>query len=117
MRGMKSPQVASLSSACSDFISSLGAATAANTRVLSYERPTYLLFPWELKDGAPESIFIWIPIMLCSQCSGTFSGCLPGASEAFSSAVIHIRRVYVVRIGSGGRTPHELAGFRVSLGA
>lgn len=84
-----------MSSACSDFISSLGAATAANMRVLSYERPTYLLFPWELKDGAPESVFIWIPIMLRSPCPGTFSACLPGAWEAFSSTLINIRRLYV----------------------
>lgn len=44
------PQVASLSSPCSDFISSLGATTAGNIWVLSYKRPTSLLFSWELKD-------------------------------------------------------------------
>lgn len=48
MGGVDPPQVAALSSPCSDFISSLGATTAANMWVLSYRRPTYLLFPWEL---------------------------------------------------------------------
>lgn len=48
---LESPRVASLSSPCSDFISSLGATTGGNMWVLSYKRPTYLLFPWELKDG------------------------------------------------------------------
>lgn len=82
------PQVASLSSPCSDFISSLGATTAGNIWVLSYKRPTSLLFSWELKDGQScaetRGIFIWMHIMLCSQYSGTFSAYLRIASEAFS---------------------------------
>lgn len=83
------PQVASLSSPCSDFISSLGATTAGNIWVLSYKRPTSLLFSWELKDGQScaetRGIFIWMHIMLCSQYSGTFSAYLRISSEAFSS--------------------------------
>lgn len=81
------PQVASLSSPCSDFISSLGATTAGNIWVLSYKRPSSLLFSWELKDGqsCAERVFIWMHIMLCSQYSGTFSTYLRIASGAFSS--------------------------------
>lgn len=98
------PQVASLSSPCSDFISSLGATTAGNIWVLSYKRPTSLLFSWELKDGQScaetRGIFIWMHIMLCSQYSGTFSAYLRIASEAFSPTVINIRRVYVFHIAS-----------------
>ena len=73
-------KAASLSSPCSDFISSLATAMAGNTGVALLGAHILLLFPWEPKGGQccaqTEGIYMNVCNVVFSVLPGTFSAYL-----------------------------------------